>query len=69
MKRTLSRYWLVAALLMFTSASALAADTLKLAIGQRGNWENAAPELGQKAGFFSKHGLTRRLKYKIVWWN
>ena len=35
----------------------LAADTLKLAIGQRGNWENAAPELGQKAGIFKKHGL------------
>ena len=38
-------------------------DTLKLAIGQRGNWENAAPELGQKAGFFKKHGLTLELLY------
>src|SRR5213079_2172598 len=35
----------------------------KLAIGQRGNWENAAPELGQKAGFFAKHGLTLELLY------
>jgi NitT/TauT family transport system substrate-binding protein len=41
--------------------SALAADTLKLAIGQRGDWENAAPVLGQKAGFFKKHGLTLKV--------
>ena len=43
--------------------SALAEDTLKLAIGQRGNWENAAPELGQKAGIFSKHGLNLEILY------
>jgi NitT/TauT family transport system substrate-binding protein len=43
--------------------SAMAEDTLKLAIGQRGNWENAAPELGQKQGFFKKHGLNLELLY------
>jgi len=43
--------------------SALAEDTLKLAIGQRGNWENAAPELGQKAGIFRKHGLNLEILY------
>ncbi|HEX7273031.1 MAG TPA: ABC transporter substrate-binding protein [Casimicrobiaceae bacterium] len=43
--------------------AAIADDALKLAIGQRGNWENAAPELGQKAGFFKKHGLTLELLY------
>src|SRR5450631_281250 len=43
--------------------SALAQDTLKLAIGQRGNWENAAPELGQKVGIFAKHGLTLEILY------
>jgi NitT/TauT family transport system substrate-binding protein len=42
---------------------AWAEDTLKLAIGQRGNWENAAPELGQKAGFFKKRGLNLELLY------
>jgi NitT/TauT family transport system substrate-binding protein len=42
---------------------ALAEDTLKLAIGQRGNWENAAPDLGQKAGFFKKRGLNLELLY------
>ena len=56
---------LVAALpaLMTIASAALAEDTLKLAIGQRGNWENAAPELGQKAGFFKKHGLTLEILY------
>jgi NitT/TauT family transport system substrate-binding protein len=55
--------WLLALLLTLASANAFAADTLKLAIGQRGNWENAAPELGQKAGIFAKHGITMELFY------
>ena len=50
------------ALMAFGSA-AIAEETLKLAIGQRGNWENAAPELGQKAGFFKKRGLTLEILY------
>jgi NitT/TauT family transport system substrate-binding protein len=50
--------WLVAVLLAMASGISIAEDTFKLAIGQRGNWENAAPELGQKAGFFRKHGVT-----------
>jgi len=54
---------LVALIAALTAATAFAEDTLKLAIGQRGNWENAAPELGQKAGFFSKHGLALELLY------
>src|SRR5499427_8085978 len=45
------------------ASTALAEDTLKLAIGQRGNWENAAPELGQKAGLFKKQGLTLEILY------
>ncbi|MDQ6618737.1 MAG: ABC transporter substrate-binding protein [Pseudomonadota bacterium] len=44
-------------------AIAFAEDTLKLAIGQRGNWENAAPELGQQAGIFRKHGLVLEILY------
>ena len=35
----------------FTSA-ALAADSLKLAIGQRGKWDGAVAELGMRAGIF-----------------
>jgi NitT/TauT family transport system substrate-binding protein len=45
------------------AAPARAQDTLKLAIGQRGNWENAMPELGQKAGMFKKHGLNLEILY------
>ncbi|MCQ8783064.1 ABC transporter substrate-binding protein [Mangrovibrevibacter kandeliae] len=38
-------------------------DTLKLAIGQRGNWENSPAELGQQAGIFEKHGLKLDILY------
>ena len=44
-------------------ASTRADDTLKIAIGQHGNWENSAPELGQRMGFFKKHGLALELLY------
>jgi len=54
---------LFALIVMATVTATVAEDTLKLAIGQRGNWENAAPELGQKAGIFKKHGLTLELLY------
>jgi NitT/TauT family transport system substrate-binding protein len=37
--------------------SALAEDTLRVAIGQINNWENQGPTLGQDAGIFKKHGL------------
>ena len=51
-----------AAALAFNTG-AFAADQLKLAIGQRGNWENAAPHLGQQAGIFGRHGLELDLLY------
>ena len=63
MKISTSIRWFVAIAVVVIGTSALAEDTLKLAIGQRGNWENAAPELGQKAGIFKKHGLTLELLY------
>jgi len=63
MKMSMSIRWVVTFAVMVIGTSALAEDTLKLAIGQRGNWENAAPELGQKAGIFKKHGLTLELLY------
>src|SRR5438128_171878 len=42
---------------------AAADETLKLAIGQRGNWDTSVPELGQRAGIFKKWGLTLELLY------
>jgi NitT/TauT family transport system substrate-binding protein len=50
------------AFVLATSAAA-AEDQLKLAIGARGNWETAASELGQNAGFFKKRGLQLEILY------
>ena len=50
------------AIVLATSAAA-AEDQLKLAIGARGNWETAASELGQNAGFFKKRGLRLEILY------
>jgi NitT/TauT family transport system substrate-binding protein len=43
--------------------AALADDAIKVAVGARGNWETAASELGQNAGFFRKRGLSLDLLY------
>lgn len=40
-----------------TSASVWAEDKLKLALGQRGNWDTAVSQLAQSAGIFKTHGL------------
>ena len=55
--------WIGVALLCWVALTAQAQDTLKLAIGQRGNWENAPAELGQQAGIFKKHGLVLEILY------
>ena len=43
--------------------SACAQDKLKVAVGQRGVWENSVSELGQDAGIFKKHGLSLEVLY------
>ena len=48
---------------VFVLALPAEAETLKLAIGQRGNWENAAPQLGQAEGIFKRHGLELEILY------
>src|SRR6516162_10949209 len=40
-----------------------AADTLKLAIGQRGIWHGATADLGQRAGIFRKYDLALEILY------
>jgi NitT/TauT family transport system substrate-binding protein len=42
---------------------ALAQDTLKIAAGQRGNWDTTIAEVGQRGGIFKKHGLA----LEILW--
>jgi NitT/TauT family transport system substrate-binding protein len=39
------------------SGRTLAADQLKLAVGQCGNWDSSQVELGTRAGFYAKHGV------------
>ena len=51
----------VAATLSVTAASA--EDTVKLAVGQRGNWDTSVSEVGQRAGIFKKHGLVLDIVY------
>ena len=43
--------------LALSASAASAQDTLKLAVGQRGNWDTSVSEVGQRAGIFKKHGL------------
>jgi NitT/TauT family transport system substrate-binding protein len=60
-------HWLApitaAATLAITTSAAFSEDTLKLAIGQRGNWDTSVSELGQRGGIFKKHGLVLELLY------
>jgi NitT/TauT family transport system substrate-binding protein len=52
----------VASLACFAGAAA-AQDTLKIAVGQRGGWEQCVSELGQNAGIFKKHALALDVLY------
>jgi NitT/TauT family transport system substrate-binding protein len=54
---------LAALMLVVAARTAAAEDTVKVALGQRGDWENAASELGQNAGAFGKRGLALDLLY------
>lgn len=54
---------LAAAGFMAVAEPALAQDKLKLAVGQRGNWDTSVSEVGQRAGIFKKHGLDLEIVY------
>jgi len=49
--------------IFLASFEASAADRLKVAVGQRGQWESAIPELGAEHGIFAKHGLQLEVFY------
>ena len=54
------------AMLMATQALAMLparAEQLKVAVGQRGNWDTSIAELGQRAGIFKKYDLELDLLY------
>jgi NitT/TauT family transport system substrate-binding protein len=54
---------LALAALLGAAGTASAEDTLKLAVGQRGNWDTSVSEIGQRAGIFKKHGLVLDIVY------
>jgi len=54
---------LVALAVIVGSQPVAAQDTLKVAAGQRGNWDTTIAEVGQRAGIFKKHGLV----LEILW--
>jgi len=41
----------------------MAQETVKVAAGQRGNWDTSVAEVGQRGGIFKKHGLTLDIVY------
>src|SRR5437763_7236081 len=55
--------FVAAALLAALTHPAFAADTLKLAIGQRGLWDSSFAESGSQAGIFARHGLELQVFY------
>jgi NitT/TauT family transport system substrate-binding protein len=57
------KFFLAAVAVVAMPLAASAQDKLKLAIGQRGNWDTAIPELGTRAGIFKKHGLELEMLY------
>jgi NitT/TauT family transport system substrate-binding protein len=54
---------LAALALVVAGQGVLAQDTLKIAAGQRGNWDTSVSEVGQRAGIFKKHGVV----LEILW--
>jgi NitT/TauT family transport system substrate-binding protein len=54
---------LAALTLLGTATAAFANDTVKLAVGQRGNWDTSVSEVGQLAGIFKKQGLDLEIVY------
>src|SRR4029079_833669 len=63
MKTTSTTLALAAVMLLGAAAGASADDKIKLAVGQRGNWDTSVSEVGQRAGIFKKHGLELELVY------
>src|SRR5881392_2830622 len=57
------RFLTVAMALLATCGAGSAQETLKLAIGQRGNWDTSVSELGQRTGIFKKHNLALEILY------
>lgn len=60
--------WMVSAiagvsLMVCASQGVAAQDSLKLAVGQRGNWDTSVAEIGSRLGIFKKHNLELEILY------
>ena len=59
--------WALGAALAMTCSTVVAQepirDTIKLAVGQRGNWDTSISELGTRGGIFKKHNLALEMLY------
>lgn len=60
---TLWKITISAALTMLCLQQAVAEDMMKVAVGQRGNWNMMIADLGQTKGIFKKHGITLDILY------
>jgi NitT/TauT family transport system substrate-binding protein len=54
---------LAAAASVFGCVAAAGEDALKISVSQRGLWDTAVSELGQRAGIMKKHGLDLEILY------
>jgi NitT/TauT family transport system substrate-binding protein len=61
--KTLARLATLTALTVAFVTPALAQDKLKLAIGQRGNWDTSVSEIGTGLGIFKKHNIELEMLY------
>jgi ABC-type nitrate/sulfonate/bicarbonate transport system substrate-binding protein len=52
-----------ACVVVLAGGRSFADDALKLAVGQRGNWDSSVSEIGSRAGIFKKHGLALEMLY------
>jgi NitT/TauT family transport system substrate-binding protein len=57
------RVALLIAAAVLTPLGPAGADALKVAVAQRGQWDTAITELGQRSGMFAKRGLTVEILY------
>jgi NitT/TauT family transport system substrate-binding protein len=53
----------LAALIFQAQVPANAQEKMQLAVGQRGAWDTAVPEIGARAGIFKKYGLDLEILY------
>ncbi|CAN7569600.1 ABC transporter substrate-binding protein [Bosea sp. LjRoot9] len=61
--RTIGLALVAVGLALTLAQAALAQDKLKLAVGQRGNWDTSVAEIGTRLGIFKKHNLELEMLY------